>query len=143
MEQAMTTVSDATAAADRGGMPTGSPVAESDSARGTRSRAHARIHDTAVTERRRGLRSLADVLWADFTGAWGWRALAGLWQHRVPAVEDVPGESRALRAAWVAYNHVALVVVCLLAVVVWVLLHPARFLLAAVIAAPLIAMWIS
>ena len=83
---------------------------------------------------------------ADVAGAWLWRgappALADLWRSRVPALDEVPGANRLLWAGWTVYNHVVLAPVAVSYVALWVLAHPARFGLAAVVAAPLISVWI-
>lgn len=83
---------------------------------------------------------------ADLTSAWLWDAHGpspcSLWQTRIPALEQVPGENAALRGAWIAYNHAVLPVLVPLMFAFWVLCHPARLLYAAPIAAPLLALWL-
>lgn len=83
---------------------------------------------------------------ADVAAAWPWRgtppALAEMWAGRVPALDEVPGRNRVLWVGWSVYNHAVLPVVAVSYVALWVLAHPARFGLAAAVAAPIIYLWI-
>lgn len=98
---------------------------------------------TGKTRRASGVRA---AMIADVRGAWLWDAhgltVRSLWEQRIPALERVPAESRALQAGWVAYNHAALVVLAPALFALYLLGHPARTLLAAAVAAPLTALWI-
>jgi hypothetical protein len=82
----------------------------------------------------------------DVRGAWLWDAhgpsIRDLLQHRAPAIERVPGENKALHAAWTAYNHAVLVLLIPLMFVFWAASHPARLLYALPIAAPITALWL-
>lgn len=92
-------------------------------------------------------RRIKDTVLADVRGAWLWDAhgltLRSLWDQRLPAIERVPAENRALRGAWVAYNHTVLAVIVPALFVLYLLGHPARFLLAAAVAAPVLAIWLN
>lgn len=93
-----------------------------------------------------GVRDAVTAVADDLKGAWLWDAagptVRTLVQHRIPAVELVPGENGALRAVWVAYNHVALALLIPLMFACWVLAHPARLLYALPVAAPIAALWL-
>lgn len=82
---------------------------------------------------------------SDVAGAWPWRGtpptLAELVAVRVPDRDRVPGRNLALWASWVVFNHVMLPVFAVAYPVLWVLAHPARFVLAAVLAV-LARIWI-
>jgi hypothetical protein len=114
---------------------------------GERGRAPARDRvtdrDPAVASRARRVK---DAVVSDVANAWPIRSHApsayDLWQTRIPALADVPGENRALRGAWVVFNHVALAVSLLLSVPLFLLGHPARALLAAAVIAPLLLIWL-
>lgn len=93
----------------------------------------------------------AKVVWADLRESW-WLpesipTVVDMWRDRTPDVDRVPGGSELLHRAWSVYNvAVALPVVALLNLlvgvltpVVFVLRHPARFLLAALVVAPIVA----
>ncbi len=84
---------------------------------------------------------------ADFQGAWVWDAhgpsVRELVSSRLPAVERVPAESRALWAAWIAWNHLALAVIIPALFACWVLCHPARVLYLLPIAVPMAALWLA
>lgn len=92
------------------------------------------------------VRYAAGAVAYDVRTAWPWHGdpptLADLWAARIPDLDRVPGANRALHAAWVVFNHLALVWTALLAIPLWVLQHPARTLLAALVTAPLIAVWL-
>lgn len=87
---------------------------------------------------------------ADFRTAW-WTpdslpTLSQAWREAFPDRSRVPGDSPFLYWPWVVYNHVALLVPLLALVVVgvltpavWIVRHPARLALAAIIAAPFAA----
>lgn len=84
--------------------------------------------------------------WADLAGAWVWLCrpptLAELVARRVPDRDAVPGRNVGLWAGWVAYNHALIAVFAVAWPALWVLAHPARVLLAAAVAAPLLLVWI-
>jgi hypothetical protein len=92
------------------------------------------------------VRYAAGAVAHDVRSAWPWHGspptLADLWAARIPDLETVPGQNRALWAAWVAYNHVALLLTAPFYLVLWIVQHPAYLLLAALVTAPLIALWI-
>ena len=96
---------------------------------------------------RRRFRDVVGAVVADLTGSWLWDAhgltVRSLWEQRIPAIEQVPGENTVLRAVWTAFNHAMLLVLVPLLFTVWVLCHPARLLYVAPVAAPLIALWIN
>jgi hypothetical protein len=90
--------------------------------------------------------------WADLRDAWWtpaslptWRIA---WAERMPDRDRVPGNNSALYAGWVAWNHTiglavplaAIAVVGALAPLLWIVRHPARFLLAAIITTALYAL---
>lgn len=128
--------------------------ADSQEATPDRPRVHARM-------RARGYRSLpvagkvadwAAVAGADFASAW-WTptslpTLQTAWAERMPDRGRVPGDNGLLYAGWVVYNHTValavpaavLAVVGVLTPLVWVARHPARLVLAALIAAPLVVL---
>ncbi len=82
---------------------------------------------------------------ADLRGAWWWRGvpptLAQLWAARVPDRGRVPGGNAVLWVSWAAYNHLYLAVSAPLYVLFFALAHPARFVLAAALAAGLFFVW--
>lgn len=93
----------------------------------------------------------AEVMWVDLRSAWFLPAsiptVTRAWAGRMPNRERVPGNSDALYWGWVAYNHTiglavpaaAVAAIGLLTPAVWIILHPARFALAALLAVPLVA----
>lgn len=137
------TFSDAFAAATVAATPTGKTGATDESAR-----MHARM-------RARGYRSLPvvgkivdafRVIWADLRSAW-WTplslpTLSQAWAERFPDRESVPGGNALLYGGWVVYNHsvrlvgiaAGLAVIGAVAVTVFWFNHPARLLLAAIVA---------
>ncbi len=88
----------------------------------------------------------AKVVWSDLRGSW-WLpgsvpTVVEAWRERWPDRDDVPGESELLYTAWAGYNFAALVPIALfnllvgaLTPVLFVLRHPARLALAALLAA--------
>ncbi len=83
---------------------------------------------------------------ADLRGAWWWRGtpptMGQLWAARTPARDRVPGSNVALWVGWAVYNHLYLAVAGPLYVLFFALAHPARFVLAAAVAAVLFFVWI-
>lgn len=125
----------------------GNPVAAEEDGRGVPAGTRARVDDTDSDGKGDRLRAALATVRDDVAGAWLWRGapptLVDLWRNRVPDISEVPGGNRPLHVLWVVYNHLVLIVFPVLAIALWVLQHPARFLLAAAIAGPLIGMWIS
>lgn len=84
---------------------------------------------------------------ADVVGAWAWfcrpPTLAELVAARVPDRDRVPGRNVALWVGWAVYNHLLAAVFALAYPVLFVAAHPARVLLAAVLAVPLFFVWTS
>jgi hypothetical protein len=126
--------------------PKGIPSAESSSARGVHAGRRAR-EDTRSRSVIARVRAWLMVVAADFKGAWVWRAqapaLLDLWRRRVPAIEKVPGENRALWWIWLVWNHAVLPVFAGLALTLWLLEHPARFAFVGTLIGVLVGMWIS
>lgn len=100
----------------------------------------------AKAAKRARLARAKTVLVEDVRTAWPWHGrppnLAELWAARIPDLDAVPAGSKALRAAWVVFNHLALALYALAAIPLWALGHPARTSLALLVAAPLAALWI-
>ncbi len=67
--------------------------------------------------------------------------LAELWAGRVPDRDRVPGGNAVLWLSWAVYNHLYLGVAAPLYVLFFALAHPARFVLAAAVAAVLFFIW--
>jgi hypothetical protein len=133
----MTTVSDEVGgnpvAADGGGSQPQPPTAPG-------------VRRTRVTRAREGLpRRLLGQLVADARRAWVWReappplrSIAAGWR-----AGPASAPSGALRLVWLLWNAaVAAPTTAALYVLAWVLQHPARSALAALIAAPVVLIWI-
>lgn len=92
------------------------------------------------------VRRTARVVTSDVAGAWVWRGspptLRDLWAERIPDIDRVPAANVALWAGWVVFNHLALLWTAALSIPLWVLQHPMRTALAALLAAPLVLLWI-
>jgi hypothetical protein len=139
------TVSDVLAAADGAAAAGGSASPEADSATGVRARvrdARATRASVPITQR------IATTIVADVSGAWVWResppALRQVIAGLLPAVDRVPAGSRPLRAGWVVWNaSVAVPATAFLYVLAWVLQHPARAGVLAVMAGPIALAWIT
>lgn len=151
----MTTVSDVLAAGPRVSDRVSSPEAASVSAAGVRTRGRAR-ESLAVTERY-GKIVAPFALWGrqagtDLRDAWWTPAslptFQRAWAERMPDRDRVPGGNGLLYAGWVVYNHTfglavpaaVIALVGALTPLVWLARHPARLLLAAVIATALYAL---
>lgn len=139
----MTTVSDVLAAAEVAAAAHGSASPLSDSAGG----AGAPVRDARATRARtRITQRVARLVISDLSGAWVWRdyppALRQVVAGRIPA-DRVPGGSTPLRAVWVAWNvAVAVPTTAVLYVLAWMLQHPARAGVLAVVTGPIGWMWI-
>lgn len=140
-----TTVSDVVAAAGGAAAGGGGPSAATDNAPGARSRdtrdvrARARI---PVTQRK------GNRLTSDMSKAWVWKSsppsLRQVIDGRTPDPGQVPAGSTPLRAGWVVWNVcVAVPTTALLYVLAWLLQHPARAALVAIVAGPIGFMWIT
>lgn len=124
-------------------------AAEKSRKKGGRERGRARVRPM-VTEGDIGVavkvRAAGAIVADDLRSAWLWQSAgptpAQLWATRIPAIDRVPGENKALHAAWVGYNHAALAVLFPLMFAFWVACHPARLLYALPIAAPIAALWL-
>lgn len=83
---------------------------------------------------------------SDWHNAWLWDAqgltVRGLWEDRIPDLDQTAAGNAALRAAWITYNHVALLILVPLLFAAWVLGHPARLLYATPLAALIPAIWL-
>jgi hypothetical protein len=91
------------------------------------------------------------TMWVDLRSAWWTPAslppLRRAWADRKPDRAKVPGDNGVIYGAWLVYSHtiglavpaLAVAVVGILTPAVWVARHPARLVLAAVIAAPFLA----
>lgn len=156
------TVSDGFAAAETAAADVSDPSSGPDSPGTRRARvARARV---AATERDDKGPSRWRLLVSDWRGAWWWTATpdapAEVLARRVPTPDDVPDGSAFLRYAWAVWLHAvaipatyALTPVARLARplllrqlifgLVWVLQHPARSALAALVTVPLGFMWIA
>lgn len=92
------------------------------------------------------LRARAATVRADFAGAWPWRGhpptFAELVANLVPDRDRVPGRNGFLWVSWAAFNVAMLPVFAVAYPVLWWLAHPARFVLAAMVAAALYIVWI-
>lgn len=109
-----------------------------------------------VPARAKGYRSLPVVgkvidwfrTWqADADGFWVWDGRPPtpreLWRQRIPDRDRVPGRNAALWWLWIVANHAVLPLACFAAFLLWLLLHPLRLVLAAVVGGPIVLIWIS
>jgi hypothetical protein len=140
----MATVSDILAAAEPAAAAGGSPPVVVDSP----SRARARARDARARARIPVTHSVRKTVLSDLSESWVWRdappSLRQIVDGRIPAAERVPNGSGPLRAVWVVWNvGVAVPTTAALYVLAWVLQHPARALLAAAVAGPILTMWIT
>lgn len=90
--------------------------------------------------------------WSDLRDAWFMPAslptFQVAWAERMPDRDTIPGSNAALYAGWVVYNHsigfavplLALAIVGTLTPILWIVRHPARLLLAAIITTALYAL---
>jgi hypothetical protein len=141
----MTAVSNVFTPPIGGGMPHGSPEVGVDSDEPVRTRGRATI---AVTERN-GNRLVAKV--RGFFARTG-DDLADAWwtPESLPAIERdrVPGGNAVLYGGWVAYQHAVAIpavavihaAVGVLNIALWLVLHPARLLLASIVFAAAVAL---
>ncbi len=134
------TISDAFPVDSAAAVPAAAPVRLQKEAR-----PHARMRprDTSVPR----VTAAAKVMWSDLQGSW-WLpssvpTVVEAWRTRWPDRDKVPGGSDALYVAWAVYNHtlalpavaVFNLLVGVLTPLLFVLRHPARLALAAVLAA--------
>lgn len=130
-------------------------VAAAPAAQSDRARVRARVARARVSPRSVLVNSFAGwgrQTWTDLRDAWFMPAslptFRTAWLERMPDRDRVPGSNAALYAGWVAYNHtvglvipaVALAVVGLITPLLWIVRHPARLLLTAVIVTALYAL---
>jgi hypothetical protein len=162
----MATVSDAFSAADPAAAASGGLRETTDSAvavpEGTRTRESVRV--TQRDGKAPTLRGLLTTMRADWDGAWWWAArpasLTEVMASRVPHPDNVPDGSKWLRYGWVVWMHLVAIPVTagllpladrarprlvrqLARGLVWMFQHPARAGLGALVAGPVIAMWIA
>lgn len=115
---------------------------------GTRGRVRARVAATDSDGKVfAGVKSAGAAVASDLRHAWLWHGtpptLADLWTRRIPDLEKVPGQNRVLWSAWLAHNHIALVLTAPAYMALWIVQHPAYLLLTALVTAPLIALWLA
>lgn len=138
----MTTVSEVL----EGQFPAAGASTEQTEGAGARARVRARLSDTLRDSNRSWPVRFARTVAADFAGAWWWHgsppSLAELWANRIPDLNCVPGRNRLLWAAWAVYNHAVAAVMAVTYPVLWWAAHPARMLLTAAVAVPLLFVWI-
>lgn len=90
--------------------------------------------------------------WSDLREAW-WTPAAlptfqTAWAQRMPDRDRIPGNSNTLYWGWAVYNHTvglavplaAVVLVGVITPILWIVAHPARLLLAAVIITALVGL---
>jgi hypothetical protein len=140
------TVSDLVSAAEPAAAVGGSAPVDDDSAR----RASALAHDAPANARARVLatQSVVKRVAEDLTGAWVWHetppSLRQVISDRFPDAGRVPAEHGPLRAVWVVWNFgVAVPATATLYALAWVLQHPARAGVLALVVGPLGIFWIT
>jgi hypothetical protein len=140
-----TTLSDAVVAAEGAAEGGGRPPAVTDSPVDARSRI---ARDARARARIPVTQSVGKTFAFDVSRAWVWRvAPPSLKQVRdgvVPDPDLVPAGAPPLRAGWVVWNvAVAVPATAVLYVLAWLLQHPARAAILAVLAGPIGIMWIT